>query len=347
MWSPKRRSESVLRVEVEVVLAARGGVDPVELRRELGEALVRVDDHPAGGHGARRHDRHRALAVRGDEVLRRSPRRAGRSPGRGRRCPPAPCSRRPSGSRVMRRSETTGPPFCERPVWSRPEHVQAVDQRGHAEHLVHGHDAGAADAHHAHAEVGGVHEPARLGQLARRAPAPRASPSRRARRSGTRGSRPRGRRSPCCRRPGGSASCGRTRSPPGITDRQLDFSPQSPQPSHTRSLIQTRSRRLGGLAALALAAQLGGALLVVDQHGHALDLRRAPAAPRAARLRSRTSAIARQLDAAVARGSSVVTMIRSHALELEPAREVRHAQLALDRPGRRSSPRARCRAACR
>ena len=26
-----------------------------------------------------------------------------------------------SGSRVMRRSEITGPPFCERPVWSRPE----------------------------------------------------------------------------------------------------------------------------------------------------------------------------------------------------------------------------------
>ena len=27
----------------------------------------------------------------------------------------------------------------------------------------------------------------------------------------------------------------------GWTDRQEDFSPQSPQPSHTRSLIQTRS----------------------------------------------------------------------------------------------------------
>jgi hypothetical protein len=50
---------------------------------------------------------------------------------------------------------------------------------------------------------------------------------------------------------------------------QLDFSPQSPQPSHTRSLITVTSSRLLGLAAAAGAAQLGGALLVVDQHGGA------------------------------------------------------------------------------
>ena len=57
----------------------------------------------------------------------------------------------------------------------------------------------------------------------------------------------------------------------GCTDRQLDFAPQSPQPSQTRSLMNDP---LGGrrrLAALALAPLLGRALLVVDQHGDAVD----------------------------------------------------------------------------
>ena len=36
----------------------------------------------------------------------------------------------------------------------------------------------------------------------------------------------------------------------GCTDRQDDFSPQSPQPSHTRSLIHTRSAGWGSLPRL-------------------------------------------------------------------------------------------------
>ena len=162
-------------------------------------------------------------------------------------------------------------------------HVQAVDQRRHAEHLVDGHDAGAADAHHPHAEVGVV----------RRAGAARAA-RRRARGSlvlrllaGHDGEE-------------GGAVALEAREvlvAGGLVDLRLaaelgldrhaptgswTSAPQSPQPSHTRSLIQTRSLRLGGLAALALAAQLGRALLVVDQHGHALDLAPAPAGRRAA-----------------------------------------------------------------
>ena len=54
----------------------------------------------------------------------------------------------------------------------------------------------------------------------------------------------------------------------GSTDRQLDFVPQSPQPSQIRSLIMTFAAGVGHAAA-ALAPLLGRALLVVDQHGHA------------------------------------------------------------------------------
>ena len=62
----------------------------------------------------------------------------------------------------------------------------------------------------------------------------------------------------------------------GCTDRQLLLTPQSPQPSQTASLMTTRVRAGRQRAALALAACLGGALLVVDQHGDALDLAQHP-----------------------------------------------------------------------
>src|SRR4029079_3407336 len=84
----------------------------------------------------------------------------------------------------------------------------------------------------------------------------------------------------------------------GCTDRQLLFTPQSPQPSHTASLITTRGGRTGlapalrpraasaprrgpprvdhdaggahgDRAPLAQTARLGRAALVVDQHGDA------------------------------------------------------------------------------
>jgi hypothetical protein len=51
----------------------------------------------------------------------------------------------------------------------------------------------------------------------------------------------------------------------GSTDRQLLCTLQSPQPSHTSSLMTTRCVGVGQLAALAAAALLGGAGLVVDQ----------------------------------------------------------------------------------
>ena len=57
----------------------------------------------------------------------------------------------------------------------------------------------------------------------------------------------------------------------GCTDRQLLLSPQSPQPSHTRSLMTTRKSGFSTMPAAAVAAQLGRAALVVDEHGDAGD----------------------------------------------------------------------------
>ena len=52
----------------------------------------------------------------------------------------------------------------------------------------------------------------------------------------------------------------------GSTDTQNDFSPQSPQPSQTSELMNTRLFGSSHLAALAPAALFGRAGLVVDQH---------------------------------------------------------------------------------
>ena len=48
------------------------------------------------------------------------------------------------------------------------------------------------------------------------------------------------RSSPGCRTIGRSRACGRTRSRPARSTVQLDCTPQSPQPSHTASLMKTR-----------------------------------------------------------------------------------------------------------
>ena len=55
------------------------------------------------------------------------------------------------------------------------------------------------------------------------------------------------------------------------SDRQFDCTPQSPHASQTRSSIMTRNVDGSEDAALAIAALLGGALLIVDVHGDAVD----------------------------------------------------------------------------
>ncbi len=154
----------LLGVQVEVVLAARGGVDLVELGGQLGEALGHVDHHAAGRHRTGRHNRHGPLAVRGDEVLL-APRSEQVEAEVEVHAPRRHLAR--GGQRLARDAQVRDhrAALLREARLVEPRHVQAVEQRGHAEHLVHGHDAGAADAHHAHAEVLVADEALGLGQL--------------------------------------------------------------------------------------------------------------------------------------------------------------------------------------
>src|SRR4029079_4129768 len=86
-------------------------------------------------------------------------------------------------------------------------------------------------------------------------------------------------------------------------------------------------RRVGRLAALARAAQLGGARLVVDQHRHALDLRQAGLDRRevvaVVDLGDRAEVLAAPLARLAGRDRDLLD-----ALELQPARQLRDLQLA-------------------
>jgi len=58
----------------------------------------------------------------------------------------------------------------------------------------------------------------------------------------------------------------------GSTEMQLDCTLQSPQPSHTRSLMNRRCCGSGKVPRFAPAALFGGAGLVIDDDGDALDV---------------------------------------------------------------------------
>ena len=88
--------------------------------------------------------------------------------------------------------------------------------------------------------------------------------------------------------------------------------------------------RLGRLAALAAAPLLRRALLVVDQHGHALDLRQLLLGGQQLRAPAQVGD-ARQLHALVAARVLGRDDDPLDAFELEPAGQVGHRQLALDR----------------
>ena len=167
------------------------------------------------------------------------------------------------------RSEMTAPPFWARPVWSSAAYVPALDGRGRCEDLRQRDHTGAADADDAHAR----------------------SCRRDTRRSGSAGAATDPASGSCARLPGttvrndGQSPARQEKSrlqddwsifvlrpysvSTGWTDRQLDFLPQSPQPSQTRSLMSTRLVGCRRLAPPTLATLLGRALLVVDQHGDA------------------------------------------------------------------------------
>src|SRR5215207_959633 len=206
--------------------------------------------------------------------------------------------------------------------------MQAVEQRRHPEHLVHGHDARAADAHHAHAEVLVADEPLGLGQLNVEV----------------------GRAVLCLlarddREEGGAVplEAGQVLVARGLVnlglaaelglhrdDREAVRLLAAVAATLADALVDPDAlRRLGRLAALALAAQLGGALLVVDQDRHPLHTRelllRGEQLLAVAHIR-----YAGELDAAVAARVLGGNDDPPHAFELEPARQVPHAQLDLD-----------------
>ena len=78
----------------------------------------------------------------------------------------------------------------------------------------------------------------------------------------------------------------------GSTDRQLGLLAAVAAALADALVDQHAPGRLGRPAALALAPQLGGARLVVDQHGDAVDAASSRWTSQQSRARSRTSAIA-------------------------------------------------------
>ena len=119
--------------------------------------------------------------------------------------------------------------------------VAAVEERGHAQDLADGDHSGAADPHQAHAHVGRCRPRLRLWKIEVGRPTGRATSGVLRREHGEE----RGaisleagvvlvatRLVDAVLRPNSVST--------GSTERQLDFSPQSPHPSQTRSLISTR-----------------------------------------------------------------------------------------------------------
>ena len=149
----------------------------------------------------------------------------------------------------------------------------AVDLRRLRQHRADGHNAGAADAGDHHVMGAADLRQHRLGQMRQvhvggcfladlgafdghegRAEAVEAGES------------------PCCRTTGRWRACAPVRCPWGTMETQFDCTPQSPQPSQTSVLMNTRWSGSGNWPLLAAAALLGGAGLDVDDGGDAFDL---------------------------------------------------------------------------
>ena len=166
MWSPKQLLGQPLRVEVHVVLAARDDVDRLKLALDGREALLRVEHHRAGRHRVRGDDGHRAVRVGDGQVLR--VRRAEHVEAEvevraGRRDAVRARERLARDAHV---GHDRAALLAEAGLVELG-HVQAVDQRRHADHLADGHDAGAADSHHPERELRVAEEAQRVAQLDR------------------------------------------------------------------------------------------------------------------------------------------------------------------------------------
>ena len=180
-----------------------------------------------------------------------------------------------SGRWAMRTWVKTAPPFCARPVMSSDGAALALQMRGHAQQRADGDDAGAADAGDEDA-VGLVERrQRRLRQRGEVAPCSRAALRLRSLPPWTvtkLGQKPLTQEKSLLQEDWSIARLRPNSVSTGITDRQLDCTPQSPQPSQTSSLMNTRLGGIGHRPALAPPPLLGGAGLVVDDDGDAGDL---------------------------------------------------------------------------
>ena len=329
MWSPKSRSESAarrvyrlcsLRVAASIVsswASSSGKRSSASMTmRPVGTALV---DTTATVRSRSAVSRFFALPAPSRsnaevEVARRRP---------------ASCGAAGSGSRERRRSQTTGPPFCERPVWSSPDTYRPSSSAAMPSTwftvttpvppmpIMRTPKSSSPTS-----RAGSGSSTSSVGRAVLRLLAAGTT----VRKEGQSPSRQE--RSLlqdawwiCVLRPNSVST--------GCTERQFDFWPQSPQPSQTRSLIQTRSAGSGALPRLRLrrssAAHSWSWISTVTPSTAASSCCAAEQLLAVAQLGDLG-----QLDAAVAAGVLGRDDDPAHALELQPAGEVRHAQLALD-----------------
>ena len=303
MWSPNSASRERLGVDVDVLARPRDLLD----RRQVA---------PLGGERDRR-CRGPSLAVGVAVVETTATVRSGSATSRffglaapstskpsSRSAAPAEALLEPSiRSRAMRTSETTGPPFCARPVWSSPKRACRRAARP---------SAGSAR---------------RSRRRCRRCPGMRTRKSSRGTRSAGSGRSAGGAgnaASSAAFLAAGTISRNDGQSPftqekswlhDGLVDlglaAELGLDRQHAQAGALLAAVAAALadalvdvdalRRVGALAALAQPAALGGARLVVDQHRDALRPSRARPAPRRARSRCAHRGDRVQLDAAVAR----------------------------------------------
>ena len=275
MESPQQRGRECGGVD-EVGALAPGRVAD-QSRRSAGRELQVGLAGEVAGHRLVGVDDRRGLALLRSWRGRRSWRPTTMSQPSSRWAPPAAMRTAwmSSGRSAMRTWVKTAPPFCARPVMSSDGAALALQMRRHAEQRADGDHAGAADAGDQDA-VGLVER--RQRRLRQRGEGRASLPAALRFRSlppwtvTKLGQKPLTQEKSLLQVDWSIARLRPNSVSTGITDRQFDCTPQSPQPSQTSSLMTTRLARIGHQAALAPPALLRRAGLVVDDDGDARDL---------------------------------------------------------------------------
>ena len=323
--------------------AARSG------RRESGGAKPGVADVGARRHVQLVHHRVRARRVERAQRLAVARSRAGRRRAARPRGPARCAGCRELGSRREHAVRHDLAAALREPGLIEVQRVQAVVLGRAHEQRVDRDDAGAADPDEQELEALAVP----VERAAARAAARRASDSNGARLAarappptGTPGSRRRGRRGRRCTSPRGCASCGRARVATGRSETHDDFTPQSPQPSQTSSLITMRARGRASTPrrssrCFSFAHSSSQIIAVTPGSLAQLAHRGVPAAPS----RPAAAAARRAARASASSRSSLIATTRRTPSDEQVAHQRAQRLRADRRAGRRSSRRRRSRAA--